>query len=297
MKSRLSGCLLIAALFSFISCSKEVSKEDGTTTQILNGDFYATINGNQWNADSLQLILVSNTGVSISGLGKDGEQVTMLLPTFKTGSYTLNSTSNSLAIYSNLLVNVTSVFTSNTGTASGNVTITSIDTVQHLVSGTFQYTLVDPADNSQKTVTAGVFDYVPYSGNTGGGTPPPATTDTLEASIGGVQFNSAQVISNVTNGELFIAGISSDGTQDLGLGMPQDVIPGTYDMDFASGTYYGVYNVGTTITLLSQMNGTLTIISNDTVGRRISGTFSFIASPLVSGAPVTITSGYFSLNY
>jgi hypothetical protein len=296
MKSRLSGSLLIAVLLSFISCSKEVSKEDGTTTQILNGDFYATIDGKQWNADSLQLILVSNAGVSISGLAKDGEQVTMLLPTFKTGIYTLNSSSASLAIYSNLLVNVTTVFTSNTGAASGTVNITSIDTVQHLTSGTFQYTLVDPADNGQKTVTAGVFNGVPYSGNTGGVTPP-VSSDTVEASIGGVQFNGAQVISNVTNGELFIAGISSDGTQDLGLGMPSDVTPGTYNMDFAAGMYYGVYNVGTSITLLSQMNGSLTIISNDTVARRISGTFSFIASPLISGVPVTITSGYFSLNY
>jgi hypothetical protein len=295
MKSRFSACLLVAVILSFIGCTKEVSKENGTTTQIVNGDFYATIDGNQWNADSLQLILVSNTGVSISGLGKDGEQVTMLLPVFKTGTYALSPTSNSLAVYSNLLVNITSVFTSNTGIANGSVTISSIDTVQHLVSGTFQYTLVDPADNSQKTVTAGVFTYVPYSGNSGGGTT--ALADTLNASVGGVEFNSAQVVSNVTNGELFMAGISSDGTEDLALGMPQDITPGTYNMDFATGMYYGVYNVGTTITLLSQMNGSLTIISNDTVARRITGTFSFIASPLTSGSPITITSGYFSLNY
>jgi hypothetical protein len=295
MKSRLSGCLLIAVIISFIGCTKEVSKENGSTTQIVNGDFYATIDGNQWNADSLQLILVSSSGVSISGLGKDGEQVTMLLPVFKTGTYALSSTSNSLAVYSNLLVNVTAVFTSNTGVANGTVSITSIDTVQHLVSGNFHYTLVDPADNSQKTVTAGVFNYVPYSGNSGGGTT--ALADTLTANVGGIEFNSAQVVSNVTTGELFIAGISSDGTEDLALGMPQDITPGTYNMDFATGMYYGVYNVGTTITLLSQMNGTLTIISNDTVARRISGTFSFIASPLTSGSPVTITSGYFSLNY
>jgi hypothetical protein len=296
MKSRISGYLLMAVLLCFVACSKELSKEDGTATQILNGDFYATIGGTQWNADSLQLVLVSSAGVSISGQSKTGELITMLLPTFQTGTYTLNSVSSSIALYTNPLIDISTVFISNAGTAGGTVTITSIDTVKHLVSGTFQYTLINPADNSQKSITAGVFNFVPYSGNTGGGTTP-GGSDTLNAVVGGIPFNSAQIVSNVTNGTLFIAGISLNGDQDLALGMPVGITPGTYNMDFATGVYYGVYNPSTSLTLLSQMNGTLTIISNDTVARRISGTFSFIASPLMSGTPVTITAGYFSLNY
>lgn len=295
MKSRISGFLLIAILISFASCTKELSKENGVITQVENGDFFATIDGTQWNADSLQLVLVSGSGVSISGLGKDGEQVTMLLPTFKTGTYAVNSISPSIAIYSNLLVNTTAVYITNTTAGSGTINIVSIDTVKHLVSGTFNFTLVDPTDNSQKSITAGVFNEVPYTGSTGGGTS--GLADTLQATIGGVPFNGVQVVSSITDGELFVAGISSDGNEDLALGMPPGIFPGTYSMDFATGMYYGVYNIGTTITLLSQMNGTLTIISNDTVARRISGTFSFIASPLSSGSPVTITSGYFSLSY
>ncbi|HEV3222949.1 MAG TPA: DUF6252 family protein [Puia sp.] len=297
MKSRLSGYLLIAVLFSFISCSKELSKEKNTPgTQIPNGDFYATIDGTQWNADSLQLVLVSNSGVSISGLSKTGEQITMLLPTFKTGNYTLNALSAPIAIYSNLLTNVSTVFISNTGAAGGNVTISKIDSVKHLVSGTFMFTLINPSNNLRKSITAGVFNSVPYTVDTTGGITPSAT-DTLEASVGGVQFNSAQVVASITNGTLFIAGISSDGVSDIALGMPPGITPGTYSMDFATGMYYGVYNPNSSTTLLSQMNGTLTIISNNTVSRRIIGTFIFIASPLMSGTPVTITNGYFSVSY
>jgi hypothetical protein len=158
------------------------------------------------------------------------------------------------------------------------------------------FTLIDPVDNSRTAITAGVFNQVPYSVDTTGVISPSAS-DTLQATVGGIQFNSAQVVSSITNGTLFIAGISSDGVEDLALGMPSDVSAGTYNMDFASGIYYGVYNPNSNTTLLSQMNGTLTITSNDTVGRRIIGTFSFIASPLVSGTPVTITAGYFSVSY
>jgi hypothetical protein len=296
MKSRISGYLLFAVLLSFISCTKELSKETGTGTQIVNGDFYATIDGSQWNADSLQLALVTNTGFSISGLSKTGEQISMLLPVLKTGSYTFNALSAPIALSSNILTNTSAVFISNTGAAGGIVTISSIDSVKHLVTGSFSFTLINPADNSRRSITAGIFDQVPYSVDTSGGITTSAS-DTLQATVGGVQFNSAQVVTSITDSTLFIAGISGDGVEDIALGMPQGVAPGSYNMDFATGTYYGVYNPSSALTLLSQMNGTLTIISNDTVARRIVGNFSFIASPLSSGTPVTITAGYFSVSY
>ena len=296
MKSYISGYLLMAVLFSFISCSKELSNETAKGTQIVNGDFYATIDGTQWNADSLQLALVTNTGFSISGLSKTGDQISMLLPALKTGNYTFNALSVPVAISSNLITNTSTVFISNTGAAGGIVTISSIDSVKHLVTGSFSFTLIDPADNSRRSITAGIFNLVPYTVDTTGGITT-STSDTLEANVGGIQFNSAQVVTSITDSTLFIAGISGDGVEDIALGMPQGVLPGSYPMDFATGTYYGVFNPSSAITLLSQMNGTLTIISNNTVARRIIGSFSFIASPLSSGTPVTITSGYFSVGY
>jgi hypothetical protein len=296
MKSRLSGYLLIAFLFSLISCSKELSKETATGTQIMNGDFYATIDGTQWNADSLQLALLTNTGFSLSGLSKTGEQITMLLPTLKTGNYTFNALSAPIANCFNLLVNLSSVYISNTGAADGNVTISRLDSVNHLVSGSFMFTLINPTDNSRTSITAGIFNSIPYSVDTTGGITT-SSSDTLQATVGGVQFNSAQVVTSITNSTLFMAGISSDGVSDIALGMPTDISAGTYNMDFATGKYYGVYNPNSNTTLLSQMNGTLTITLNDTVARRIIGTFSFVASPLMSGTPVTITAGYFAVSY
>ncbi len=164
MKSRLPRIILAALLFLQVSCTKEESKESGHGTIPPQGNFYATIEGNQWDADSLQLIQVGNNGVMISGLSKTGIEISMVLPEFKTGTYTLNASSLPFAFYVNLLGSLTDVYYTNEGSAAGTVTISSIDTVNHLVSGNFQFTLVNPSDNSTKTVTKGVFSYIPYTG-------------------------------------------------------------------------------------------------------------------------------------
>src|SRR4249920_2941685 len=109
MKSHLTFSLLLVFLFSFFACKKEASNENGNGTNPQNGDFYATIDGNQWNADSIQLILVSSAGISITGISKTGEQISIELPEFKTGTYTLGSQSLSYALCGNLLTNVSNV--------------------------------------------------------------------------------------------------------------------------------------------------------------------------------------------
>jgi hypothetical protein len=299
MKSRIFLYLVFILTCSFLACTKESSKENGQPSGPANGDFYATVDGNPWNADSLQLILASSDGVTITGTSKTGEQIAMILPVFKTGTYVVNAQSLAYAMYTNVLSDVVSVFVSNAGTVGGTITISSIDSVHHLVSGSFHFTLNNPADNTTKTITEGVFAYVPYSGDPGGTNnhPPPSGSDTLQAKIDGNSFNAVQVEVSVSNGQLLIAGFSADLNKDIAILMPADIVPGSYDMDFATGLYIGIYNPDPTITLITQNNGTLTIISNDKVGKRIKGTFSFIASPVSSGTPANITEGYFALNY
>lgn len=297
MKSLLNRNLIAAALFLFVSCSKEVSKEDSHNAVPANGDFYATINGIQWSADSLQLVLVNNNGITISGLSKTGAEISMLLPEFKTGTYTLNAASLPFSFYVDVFGSLTDVYYSNSGSATGTVTISSIDTINHLVSGSFQFTLVNPSDNSKKTITGGVFSYVPYTGGSGNVTPPSASKDTLQALADGNPFNPFQITTDASSGQLVIAGITSDGTT-MALLMPDNITPGSYSLDFGTGMYIGIFNPpGVTIGLVSQANGTLTIISHNTVTKRIIGTFSFIATPISSGTPVTITQGYFSVSY
>jgi hypothetical protein len=297
MKSRIPHLVLAALLFLFASCSKELSSEDhhGTTNQ--SGDFYATVDGKLWNADSVRLIQVSNGGVSISGLSKTGEEISMLVPLFKTGTYPLGGLALSYALYVNLLGDLTKLYSSDASNASGSITISSIDSVNHLMSGSFQLNLVDLSDNSSKTITEGVFTQIPYSGNIVPVTPPGALSDTLNATVDGSPFIGSTVEALQVGDQLIIAGISADGTKSIQIIMPFAITAGSYSLDFGGGVYIGVYYPDAATPLVSQASGSLTVISNDTAARRIKGTFDFVASPITSGTPANITQGYFSINY
>jgi hypothetical protein len=296
MKLRLRFLLLTLILFSFVACTKEISREGNNGTGPGAGDFYATIGGNLWNADSLQLVLVSSDGVSINGVSKTGDQISILLPDFKVGTYTLNAQSPSYAQYANLLKRNANVYVSNAGSAGGTVTISSIDTVNRVISGSFEFTLTNPADNSTETVAKGVFNYVPYAAGVAGVIPAPGQPkDTLEVTVDGNKFFASDVEISDSAGQMLIAGFS--GTQDVGLFFPSDITAGTYNLDFTAGLYIGVYNPDPSVTLLSQSSGMITILSNNTTSRRISGTFNFVATPVCSGPTANLTQGYFAANY
>jgi Family of unknown function (DUF6252) len=300
MKSRLTSSILVVTLFTLFACQKETSNETGNIPGSAKGDFNATLNDKQWNADSIQLILVNPNGVSITGVSRTGDQISMILPVFKTGTYMLGTQSSSYALSGNLLTNVTNVYVSNSGSAGGTITISSIDTINQLVSGNFQFTLVNPADNTSVTIKNGIFSYVSYGTGTGSGTNPPPVNggaDTLNATIDGVKFVSADIIPSMANGQLVIAGFSTNGSQDIGLLMPPDIKPGSYPLDFATGLYIGIYNPSPSVTLISQSSGTLIILSHDLTAKSIKGTFEFTASPMGNGTSAVITQGYFFVNY
>jgi hypothetical protein len=297
MKPRTFRWLLGIVFLSWIACSKELSRENGTVPT--SGDFYATLDGKLWNADSLQLVFGSNGGVSINGLSRTGDQISMNISSFAVGTYTLSSSSTSYAFYTNILATTPAGYLSNTGTAGGTVIISAIDTINHLISGSFSFTLVNPVDNTSKTITAGVFDYIPYSGSGVTVVTPPTggSLDTLEATVGSASFNAALVQAQAAGTQLVIAGVSSDGKQNLDLLFPSAIQPGTYQLDYGTGVYGAVYYTDVSNPMISNANGTLIITSNNTTTKTVKGTFSFVASTLDNSQSLNITNGYFSVNY
>ena len=298
MKSRVIQFLSASIFFLLVSCTKEVSKEKGSGTLPGNSSFRATIDGTLWNADSLQLVQVGGGGVTISGLSKTGEEISMLVPLFKTGTYPLSIKSVSFALYVNLLGNISKLYVSNKGTASGSITISSIDTVHRLVNGSFQFTLVDPSDNSVKTISKGVFTNLSYTVSGSSSNPPPGVAvDTLQAKIDSNLFFAATVQTYIRASKLFISGLAADGTKNLTLIMPSTITAGTYNFSLSSGVYTGIYIPNTTEALVSESSGLLTILSNDPIAKKIRGNFSFHASSFYTSTVATISAGYFSVNY
>lgn len=305
MKSNPVLFLLAASLFTLGSCTKELSQESPVQQLPGPGNFYATIDGGSWKADSAQVAIVDDSGiVTITGISKSLEEVSMVLPGFLKGVYAVNGQSTGYALYASLQGGSVDPFLSNGSTdaskAGGTVSLTSIDTVNHTVSGTFQFKLFRVSDLTTETVTAGVFNNIPYiNSNSIPPIVPPTglNADTLIASVNTVSWIAAQVLVTDTSGLLVIAGTSSDGQQTLGLYMPSSVTAGTYTLDFNTGVYLGSYSPDPLTLLVAQGNGSLTIISNDTVNRHISGRFNFVGISLTNNSSANLTNGYFSVNY
>jgi hypothetical protein len=291
----------LAFIFSLASCTKELSRENPTHSLPNRGTFYATIDGQSWNGDSIQQAVVADGALTITGVSQTGDALAIVLPGLQTGVYALNAQSAGYALFTNLQ-DTSNLYLSNSiadsSRAGGIVSLTSVDTVNKTVSGTFRFNLYQGSNATSKSVTAGVFTNISYGG--GFITPPnqpPASgnTDTLTARVDNTDWKAAQVVVQMQSGILAIVGIS--GQQTLAVYMPVSATAGTYALDFASGQYFAAYNPTTTTALLAMKNGSLTILENDVTKKHIRGNFSFTGTSLTDSSSATVTAGYFSSDY
>lgn len=299
--------LFAPLVFLWGSCTKELSRENTLPGQD-SVNFYAVIDGIPWQADSLQQVNISDSGiVSITGIGKSQDEISMVLPAFRKAVYAVNSQTPGYAQYNSLEEGFAAeIYLTNTSSdqlkAGGTVSITDIDTVNKTISGTFQFKAYQESNTTTKTVTAGFFNQLPYSGagsvvNPGGPGGGISTTDTLSAIINDTAWAADQVIAASQNGVLIVSGSRADGSKLVAMYMPAAVTPGTYTLNYSSGTYFAAYDPDPTTILVAQANGTLKITENDTVNKHVTGTFSFVGASLTSSVTASITNGYFSCNY
>jgi hypothetical protein len=295
-------CALLAIL-SVIGCSKDMSYE--TPHQVGGGgdtaNFRAMINGNQWIAvDSLSGATMITGLINITGLSSDNKLVSITLVGNSTGTYLLNQGTASVLTYIDYNSANNNPFSTNQGTdttqAGGTVIVTSINTSKKTISGTFQCKVYRQLDNQQEVITQGIFSNIPYTDTL----PKAALTDTFNVTIGGTPWSAPSISASVISSGKYleIVGTTQDGSKSVALLMPPNAGPGTYNTDISLGIYSGVYIPSPGITLVSDPSGTITIISNDTVNRRIRGDFQFPAFDMNGVNPtVLLTQGYFSVTY
>lgn len=287
------------ALLTFFSCRKEVSLETSAHPPV-PGDFRAVIDGVQWAAaDSSEGASILGGLINISGISIDNKQLSITLNDTVTGSYTLDQASFSLASYADNGSSGNYAFTTNQGRdtshAGGVVTVTQIDKVNKTISGTFSLKVYREIDRRQKQISQGVFNQVPYATSL----PPARSTDTMRASIDGSTWIAKSIMASALSGQLTISGSGLDGSLSVNLLMPQNISPGSYTLNISGLRYVGLYEPTPTIVLASS-GGTLVILENDPVTRRVRGNFRFQATESL-GAPTNrtnqITNGYFSVKY
>ena len=163
----LAGIFLILTVFT--SCNNEpidgaINLDDFNNPSGGSMIFKTDFSGTTWNGTAVQAVVSSNS-ISIGATKADGSTFTILIEGITTGTYPANT--NLLAYtpvgsdYGYWSINLANP-TENTG----SITITNIDTVNHKISGTFDYKgyWSDATNTSIIPVqfTNGVFTNIPY---------------------------------------------------------------------------------------------------------------------------------------
>jgi hypothetical protein len=159
------GLILAASIFG---CHKFLSYENGSNNYTTpQNQYQATISGLKWEAiDTSIRVTFQNGGIFITGTSSDKKTLSITLNDTILGTYTLDSSTTSLASYADLNSNNANPFSTNqspdTVQAGGKVMLTQVDTLNRTISGTFYFNLFRSMDGQTKVVTAGLFNKLSY---------------------------------------------------------------------------------------------------------------------------------------
>ncbi|TGD59857.1 DUF6252 family protein [Flavobacterium humi] len=319
LKTSFAFILLFATAF-FSSCTTEIEPYEGTIPGANNPSnpsnpsspavFKADFDGQTFTANTIQAI-VNSDYVAITGIKSSGEFFQITIPGATVGTYTLDMTNSSSMpfglIYSAGSGNIPYLaadddtgdfagFANYTDTAQ--IVISSIDTTNKKISGTFKFTGVRFASGSSTTIetkvfTNGVFTNLSYAADVVA-----PTGNTFTAKLDGVDFVPTNITGVRTSGLIAITGRRGN-IENIGLAIPDTATAGsTYTFTELDSTVRGQYILDGTATGIFGGAGTMTIISHDTTTKRIKGTFSFTASTMMP--PIVthqITAGTFDVTY
>ena len=303
MKYIVGLLFLLALSFGNSSCQKEfvLGAIDSSLITLpglpggVKGNFTANIDGVKFNADKGASATRSLGIIGIAGLNIAGETITIRVADSGVHVYSLNIASlTNAAAYAK---GTEYAYTTNAGNgpqqSGGSLSITSIDTDKKTISGKFSMNVFRQYDNTQKKITEGVFTNIPYETDP---VQPGNASDTFRVKIDGTPFPVYSVVSlNLYNLITIVVNDQAAG-KTVGLTMPSNIKPGTYDYSPFGMEYMAQYNPSSTI-YLTASSGKLTILEHNITTKRIKGNFNFGAQELIGSAKANLTEGYFSVTY
>ncbi len=122
-------------------------------------------------------------------------------------------------------------------------------------------------------------------------------TDTFKIVVNGILFPVYDISVKKILNDVNVIARDITGFRRLSLTIPADVAPGSYPLDFSAITYFGTYNPDTS-TLLVSDNGTLMIIENNLISKRMRAIFDFNARYTAGSTTFAqLSDGYFSIKY
>jgi hypothetical protein len=257
------------------------------------GLFAADFGGQTWVATSTQANIYNGKIEIVGSKGTQNEGFGFSLNGMTAGSY---SSSTNLLAYSP--ANATDAYLglnpNNPTEIAGSVIITTIDTVNHTISGTFSFkgywTDYSVTNVAPINFTNGVFTNIPYTSVN-------PVTDTFYAKVDGTEFvedniDVSEVISPGFPDSYSIVGSKSNG-DNIGLRISQLLPVGTYSLSGPLGIDTNAsYLIGGV--LYSCESGTLTIVSK--TATHMTGTFNIVVKNFTTNQTKTITDGAFSVD-
>lgn len=127
--------------------------------------------------------------------------------------------------------------------------------------------------------------------------PPASSLDTFQVDIDGIAFPTYGISSTNTLNIINLLASDVQSVKKVSITIPATIAAGSYPLDYQGMVFYGIYYFDASNFLVSDP-GIITIISNNTSTKRISGTFDFNATDLTTGTAINfLTNGYFSVKY
>jgi hypothetical protein len=290
-------------LMAMTACQKELSYELGNGTPNgngnptgVNGVLKMKIDGQQWVADKVASASIIQGVVAIGGMSNSRKTFILRLDKDRLGDFLLSQDSFHIMVLSDSTENPFSYATNegnDTTESVGHVRVSKIDTTRKTISGTFNGKLYRALDGKTRMITEGVFENLSYTTTL----PPVNSKDTFRVKIDGAGWTPQSVTGaaiSFTN-QLSIVANDATATKTVGITMPLNITPGTYNLDFFGLTYIGQYNLGSTY--LASQSGKLTILEHNVSTKRIRGNFNFVGKELLGPQTAQITEGYFSVIY
>ena len=301
MKYFLALAFITWISFGTTSCQKEFTIGPVDSSLISppplsgSGSFTATIDGARFVAGKAVGAVKASGVIVVTGQALNGEQIVLRVADSAVHSYSMNIGSfTNFGAYSKDTGYAYATNQGNTAAQSGGtLNITSIDTVNKTISGTFNMRVYRQFDGKQKTITEGIFTNVSYESTA---LPPANAKDTFRVKVDGKDFPAESISGNAFYGRITLSASDRMVTRTVGITILDDISAGTYSLGGFSSDNIGQYNIGTA-TLMAASEGKLTILEHNTTTKRIRGSFNFTAKEMLGTSSAAITEGYFSLTY
>lgn len=284
--------LLIVSCFAlnFSSCEENgiffpPSEDNGLFEVTIDDAVFTTSASNFYIDDDILVITSINTTTD--------EIFTLRVENYSVGSFSFEGINNVATYIKNDPVSAGIWSTFGETSSRGNITFTDIDLSSNTISGSFSFIGENEVLGNSIAFANGKFTDIPRSSQ-------PVSKDNFTAKVDGVVFEDISLFANeITIGSTDLISISANRSlsETIGINLNADITPGEYDFgSFITQSYpTGQYSVnGNTY----EAEGKLTITSHDTTAKRISGTFNFDATDILTGTPIhSITDGDFNVSY